>query len=408
MNDAAFFADPYPTYARLRESDGPVYAEAEATWLVSRYKDVELVLKDPRFSKRLSEQDETPLSKTMLFQDPPMHKRLRGLVGDAFTAGRVRDLEERIVTAADDLLDGIAEAGQMDFIADFAMPLVVSVIARMLGVPPEDGRLLHRWSAALITASGPPGLDGEAPGGQAEAIAAMSSYFSRLVADQRARPTDNLLSNMITLCDKDERATLQELVGTCMLLMIAGHETTVNLLGNGLCTLLRHPNEFSRLKDHPELMSSAVEEMLRLESPVQRGTFRVTTKAVTIGTRLIEQGSVVAAIIGAANRDPSVFLDPDRFDIARDPNPHLAFGHGIHYCMGASLARTQARIGFSRLFARLPTLRLAAQAPATQPRAVRDLLSRLWGRPELAAPALVPAWRESAIVRGLKTLLVEW
>jgi cytochrome P450 len=408
MNNAEFFADPYPTYARLRASEGPTYSEAEATWLVTRYDDVEMVLKDPRFSKRLPEQGATPLSKTMLFQDPPEHKRLRGLAGDTFTPSRVRGLEEQITSAADALLDANVDAGRMDFIADFAMPLVVSVIARMLGVPPEDGARLHQWSAALITAAGPPGSDTKAQENQAEAIAAMSAYFSALVADQSVRPSDNLLGGMIKLHQQHDRMTREELVGTCMLLMIAGHETTVNLLGNGLYTLLRHPLEFRRLKADPGLISSAVDEMLRVESPVQRGTFRVTTKAVQIGPALIEQGSLVAAIIGAANRDPSVFPDPDRFDIARDPNPHLAFGNGIHYCMGSSLARTQARIGFSRLFSRLPALRLAVPAETERVRPVQKFLSGIRRRGNAISALETPRWRHSKIVRGLTTLQLEW
>lgn len=400
----AFFADPYPTYRRLLSRPGPTWSEAERTWLVARHDQATVVLKDPRFSKALPPEDASPLSNTMLFRDPPDHRRLRETVGAAFTPRRIRSLTERIGTVADRLIDSFEGRRRVDFIAEFAMPLPVSLIAGMLGVPGGHARQMCDWTRALVRAGSvvenEPAVMQEA----GAAVAAMSAFFSERIADERARPGDTLLAELIAATPGGRPLTAEELLGTCMLIMIAGHETTVNLLGNGLRLLLTHPGELESLRREPGLMPSAIEEMLRFESPVQRGTFRRTVEPVELGGTVIPAGERVAAIIGAANRDPAVFADPDRFDIRRQPNPHLAFGHGIHYCLGAALARDEAAVAFSKLLTRLPGLRLApaASAASAGPRWLR------WLRGPLADSLATPSWIQSTMVRGMHELPVEW
>jgi len=265
----------------------------------------------------------------------------------------------------------------MDFMADFALPLPVIVIAELLGVPPEDRETFRAWSNQIVTGIDAVRASQQNAQKQEEALMALAGYFTHLIQQRRERPREDLISAMIEARDAQDRLSEEELLGMCMLLLIAGHETTVNLLGNGLLTLLHYPDELALLtrapllpsksasagKRRPEDMISAVEEMLRFESPVQRATFRVTTDAIEIGGKTLEKGQQVSAVIGAANRDPAQFPDSDRFDVTRHPNRHLAFGLGIHFCLGAPLARAEARIGFTRLLEKLPTLRLVNEVP---------------------------------------------
>lgn len=393
--DDAFYADPYPAYVRLRSSPGPTFHEPEQTWLVSRYDQVAVVLKNPRFSKELPPTDRSPLSATMLFRDPPAHRRLRDAVAAAFTPQRVRSLAAHIEKVADRLIDSFESCRRIDFIADFATPLPVALIAEMLGVAESDGPRMCAWTAALVAAGAAGVTDPEVLRAGAEAVAAMATFFAERLRDERANPGDTLLASLLA-AEGDAKLTDEELLGTCMLLMIAGHETTVNLLGNGLHLLFAHPEQMEVLKREPAVMPSAVEEMLRFESPVQRGTYRRTTEPIEIGGTTIPAGALVGALIGAANRDPDVFPDSDRFDIRRTPNPHLAFGHGIHYCIGAELARQEAGIAFTRLFARLPHLRPGKAAPGRWWAAWR-------GRQKAS-----PRWIPSTVVRGLRELPIEW
>lgn len=398
--DEAFYSDPYPVYAGLQSLPGPTFHEPERTWLVSRYEQVALVLKDPRFSKELPATDRSPLSATMLFRDPPEHRRLRGAVAAAFTPQRIRGLTAHIEKVADRLIDSFEDRRRIDFIADFATPFPVAVISEMLGVSEADGAPMCRWTAALVAAGAPGVTDPDVLRAGGEAVAAMAGFFTGRIRDERADPGDTLLSALIA-GQGDDGLDDGELLGTCMLLMIAGHETTVNLLGNGLHLLLSHPDQLESLKREPSLMASAIEEMLRFESPVQRGTYRRTLEAVGIGGTTIPAGALVGALIGAANRDPEVFASPDRFDIRRRPNPHLAFGNGIHYCIGAELARLEAAIAFRRLLERAPNLRPSVTRPAR-----RRWWDRLFGRSRPEIPR--SPWIPSTIVRGLTSLLVEW
>jgi cytochrome P450 len=388
LTSPEFLADPYPTYARLREERAPVYLEMAGPtggmWLVTRYDDVAALLREANVSKEMSRlvppPPPMPLDATMLFKDPPNHSRLRSLANQAFTPKRVKDLEPRIDQIANELIDRVQEKGEMELIADYAMPLPIIVIAEMLGVPAKDRDTFRRWSNDLITGTDMVRGTDERRRKQHEAIASLMGYFARLISDRRGYPRDDIISAMIEAHDEGGRMTEEELLGTCILLLVAGHETTVNLFGNGLLALLRHPDQRALLKEQPELLPSAIEEMLRYESPVQRGTFRVTIGPVELGGKTLGPGEQVSAVLGAANRDPDQFPDADRFDIARTPNRHLAFGLGIHFCLGSALARTEARIGFSRLFERLPDLRLANDSPD---------------------------WNQNTLIRGLHTLPLE-
>ena len=388
LRDVTFRNDPYPTYARLQEQDAPFWSAQGGTvtdgmWMFTRYEDVSAILKDPRVSKDLSRilppERLTPLEQSLLFKDPPDHTRLRGLTGQAFTPAHIRELEPRIVRIVETLLARAQQDGGMDFIADFALPLPVIVIAELLGVPQEDQDKFRAWSHLVVRGVDSMQASEEDLRRQEEAVMSLAAYFAALIGKRRQEPQNDVLSALISARDTQDKLTEDELLGTCILLLIAGHETTINLLGNGLYTLLRHPEQFARLKREPELMVSAIEEMLRFESPVQRATFRYTCAPFTVRGADFLPGQQVSAVLGAANRDPRQFPDPDRFDIARDPNRHLAFGFGIHFCLGAFLARMEARVGFSRLLAARPDIRLAPT---------------------------VPQWQENTIFRGLKALPV--
>jgi cytochrome P450 len=334
LTSAEFLADPYPTYRRLREHRAPVYLSLDSPtggmWLVTRYEDVAAVLREPLISKDLSRLGPSapsmPLEATMLFRDPPDHSRMRSLANQAFTPKRVKDLEARIEGIANTLIDQVESQGSMDLIADFAMPLPIIVIAEMLGVPAGDRDTFRAWSNDLITGSDMVRGTDDRRRRQGEAVMALMGYFGRLIAERREQPRGDIISALIEAQAEGTRMTEEELLGTCILLLVAGHETTVNLFGNGLLALLRHPDQLALLQRQPELLPSAVEEMLRYESPVQRGTFRVAIGPVEIGGTTLGPGDHVSAVLGAANRDPDQFPDPDRFDITRSPNRHLAFG----------------------------------------------------------------------------------
>jgi cytochrome P450 len=305
----------------------------------------------------------TPFDHNMLGKDPPDHTRLRSLANQAFTPRRVKELEPRIQQIADDLIRRADRQGGMEFMADFALPLPVIVIAELLGVPPDERETFHAWSNQMVSAIDAVNVSATKEKQSQAAALALGGYFADLVRRRRQEPKDDLISALTLARDAEDRLTEGELLAMCMLLLIAGHETTVNLLGNGLLALLTHPDQLARLSSHSDLMPSAVEEMLRFESPVQRATFRLTTETLQIGEATIEKGQQVSAVIGAANRDPDQFPQPDLFDITRQPNRHLAFGLGIHFCLGAPLARTEARIGFTRLLEQWPRLQLTGQAP---------------------------------------------
>jgi cytochrome P450 len=326
---------------------------------------------------------------------------MRALLNQAFTGSAVLGIEARVTAIADRLLDHMEAGGRFDFIAAFALPLPVALICEIMGIPEEDTPRLHQWSSAFL-------LDDSVPEEEAGrrvygAMGAMTEYFAELIAARERTGGEDLLSQMIGAEENGRRLSRDELIGNAMLLLIAGHETTVNLLGNGLLLLLEERGRWEQVQRQPQLLRLGIEEMLRFESPVQLGTYRVAAEPIAIGRRNIEAGAQVTLMLGSANRDPLQFPDPDRFDLARTPNRHLGFGHGPHRCIGAALARIEARLGFTRVIERFPNLRLDTPGPRQQSwfAPIRSLL-KLGGR---VVPA-GPLWRHNPVTRGLRELRV--
>jgi cytochrome P450 len=372
-------ANPYPIYARLRAMD-PVHVSPFGTALLTRYDDAVSVLRDKRFSVQHRDYlDETKsatpllgdsfgpapnerdLSNVMLFIDPPRHTRLRTLVNKAFTPRVVDRLRPRIRAVVDELLDEAEPGGEMDVISALAYPLPVRVICEMLGVPLEDQAEIRGWSRKIAPILDPI-VTAEAQAGIEEASSFLQGYWDSLIETRRSDMRDDLLSELIRAEDEGHRLDHDELRSTCNLILIAGHETTMNLIGNGLLALLRHPAEAEKLRNDPELSRSAVEELLRYDSPVHL-TARTATEDVEIGGVPIERGTLAIVAIGGVNRDPAQFAEPDGLDIERNPNPHLAFSAGAHFCVGSGLARLEAQLVFPRLLARMPKLELVDKEP---------------------------------------------
>jgi cytochrome P450 PksS len=394
LASAQFKADPYPFYARLR-AEAPVHRvtlpDGQTAWLVTRYDDVVTVLKDERFAKdrhnALSKEQMArqpwipafarPLSRNMLDLDDPHHARLRGLVHKAFTPRLVEQMRERIQILTDRLLDRTRGRGRMDLIRDYAQPLPTTIIAEMLGVPPAHRHRFQRWSSTLVAI-------GASRWGILLSIPHVwlfLRYTRRLIQARRAQPQGDLVSALVQAEEAGSHLNEDELVAMIVLLLVAGHETTVNLIGNGTLALLQHPHELQRLQRDPALVRPAVEELLRFASPVETSTERYARQDVTIAGVTIPRGEMVFAVIASANRDERQFPDPDKLDITREPNKHLAFGLGAHYCLGAALARMEGQIALGTLLRRVPGLRLAVR-----PEALR--------------------WRPGLVLRGLKALPV--
>lgn len=363
--------DPYPLYHQLREAD-PVHRSELGFWVLTRHADVLALLRDPRTSRdpRSSERvellrssvevgellDEEEAAPSMLFVDPPDHTRLRTLVNKAFTPAAVERLRSRVEAIVDGLLDRVAGAGTMDVVEDLAYPLPVTVICELFGVPEADWDRFRAWSRALVRLLDP--LVAEDAFEEAlQARRALRGYLRELIATRRAHPTGDLLSALIAAEDQGHQLSEAELVSMCVLLLVAGHETTVNLIANGMLALLRQPRARARLAADPTLAGSAVEELLRYDSPVQF-TSRHALADFEIDGHGVRTGETVVGVLGAANRDPAQFPDPDELDLARKPNRHVAFGGGIHFCLGAPLARVEARIAIPALLERLPRLEL--------------------------------------------------
>ncbi len=368
-----FRANPYPYYQMMHQY-APIFFHPDwQMWFVSRYDDVVKILREPHFGREFNRRNGTfevpeaqrPLVDMqwlwMLLRDPPDHTRLRGLVHKAFTPKTVEQMRERVQATADRLIGAVEPNGAMDVIADLAKPLPVTVIAEMIGVPDSDHPLFKRWSDMLA-----PTLDlddrEETYLTGTKATVEFTDYLHALIAERRAQPKDDLLTALIAAEEAGDRLSEAELVATVILLLLAGHETTTNLIGNGTLALLRHPDQLALLRDNPALGRGAVEELLRYDSPVQL-TGRTAAAEVEIGGQVIQAGQYAATLIGAANHDPLQFANPDALDITRADNHHLAFGQGIHFCLGAPLARMEGQIAFAALLRRLPTLALADDAP---------------------------------------------
>jgi len=366
LTDPAVLADPHPTLAALRES-GPVHRLdmrlGLPVWVVTRYADVLAAMSDPRLSndpRHATGLDEMLrddfLSRSMIGADPPAHTRLRRLVSKAFTARRVEGLRPRVQEITDTLLDRITPHGAADLVGEFALPLPVTVIGELLGVPEADRDRFRTWTDEMLDRP----FDGHSDLALVDAARArMHGYLTDLVAAKRTRPADDLITDLIAATDEGERLDEQELLAMVFLLLIAGYVTTVSLIGNGTLALLSSPDQLDRLRADPSLVPGAVEELLRFDGPVNPGLTRVALEDLEIGGVQIPRGAMVLLAIAAADRDPERFPEPDRLDIGAPDPGHLAFGHGIHYCLGAPLARLEGQVAFTALLARLPDLALA-------------------------------------------------
>jgi cytochrome P450 len=392
-SDPGFVADPYPAYAALRAAGRVLLDERSDHWLVPHHADVSALLRDRRFGRtylhvathaemgRPEEPDDLGpfwylIRNGMLDREPPDHTRLRRLVAKAFTPRTVERMRGRVQAVADGLVDRIAEAGGGDLVADLAEPLSVSVIADLLGVPGPDRPLLRPWSAQIC---GMYEVDPSEEAGRVASRAAteFSGYLRGLSRERRARPADDLVTALTQVVDGGDQLTEDELVGTCVLLLNAGHEATVNATGIGWWQLFRHPDQLARLRADGSLLPTAVDEVLRFDTPLQMFERWVLQDVELSGVR-VPKGAELGLLFGSANRDPAAFDDPDRLDVGRDPNPHLSFGAGTHYCLGAPLGRLELELSFGTLLRRLPRL----------------------------APAEEPSWKPTYVLRGRQALRV--
>jgi cytochrome P450 len=360
--------NPYPLYQQLLAHAPVHWNDVLHAWTLVRYVDVVGCLTDARFSAQRQRPDrpdpDTRLARSMLVLDPPDHTRLRALVQKAFTPRMVEQLRPRIIAIVGELLDRMSqkaglELGVIDLIGELAYPLPVVVIAELLGVPAEDRVRFQAWSAVLAA-----NLDPLVPESVAtrvvDARRDLHAYLRDIIALRRREPRADLISALVAVEEQGDVLSEPELVNMCTLLLVAGHETTVNLIGNGMLALLRHPDELAHLRADPSLIASAVEELLRFDSPVQL-TARIATQPLEIGGQAIEAGHWVLPLLGAANHDPAQFAEPETLNLARSPNNHVAFGRGIHFCLGAPLARLEGQIAIGAVVRRFPNLKLAGE-----------------------------------------------
>lgn len=395
LTDPRMRVDPYPTFARLREQAPVYFSEAHNCWLISRHDDASACFRDPRLSANRSSgyASKLPpearamlaplvgnLSRWALLIDPPDHTRLRGLISKAFTPKAIEQLRPRIAELTEELLDRVLRVEEFDVISDFAYPLPVIVIGELLGLPRDDADRLKNWSDAFGAFLGAVAMSPTIVGDALRAVVDLEAYFREQLQQRRAAPGDDLLTALLQAHEQDDRLDEQELISTCTMLLFGGHETTTNLIGNGVLALLQHPDQLARLRqDSERYATNMVEELLRFDGPVLR-MGRVALEPISLRGQTIAAGDRVFMMLAAANRDPEQFVDPDRLDISRVDNRHLSFGLGPHYCIGATLGRLEARLAIPRLFERFPRLRL----------------------PEIFRPR----WLENLTVRGLEELPV--
>ena len=361
-----FLQDPFPTYHKLRETD-PVHRNKDGTYFITRYEDVARVYRTKSMLSDKTEMyrrkfGEGPLfeqhTNSMLFSDPPRHTRIRKLIAQAFTPRALLALEQRVVELVDGLLDRCADAGGMDAIQDFAFALPLEVICAMLGIPPAQRDPLQAWSNAILTPLEPTATPEMVAAGNT-AVSEFKLFLGELLADRRRHPDrydDDIMAELLAAEEDGDRLTETELIQNSIFLLNAGHETTTNLVGNGVNALLDFPGELRRLRDDATLIGTAVEEMLRFDSPLQIGN-RGVAETIEIGGLTMPPGTQIMTSIGGANHDPAQFPDPDQLDIGRKHNRHVAFAAGTHACLGAPLARMEGRIAIGRLAARFPKLR---------------------------------------------------
>jgi cytochrome P450 len=391
-----FLADPYAVYDLLRAPGGVRWVSGvfgSGAWVVTSHAVCSSVLRDKRFGKegeKVLPPERMALfagqgaeiaerrRRSMLFRDPPDHTRLRGLVSRAFTPRTVDALRPRIVAMAEELVDAIAAGVEMDLIETLAFPLPITVITELLGVPAADRNRLKAWSV-VATLGLNPGAGADTLAKVRVAIEGLDAYLMAIIEERRRLPQADLISDLVAVHDGTDQLSSDELVSTCRLLLTAGHETTVNLIGNGLFALLRHPEQLATLVAEPALIAGAIEEFLRYDSPVQM-TSRFAYETMVLGEHTVQPGDVVLCVLGAANRDANVFPEPTRLDVRRaNAHANLAFGGGVHYCLGAPLARAEAEVAVQALLRRWPALRLTAAEPV---------------------------WRENVVLRGLARLMV--
>ena len=394
---AEFKADPFPTFAEMRHN-APIYAHKDrggrTIWYFTRYRDVMTVMRDARFvkdpmnaqerSKKQVRSKQAPslqqaINRNMLFSDPPDHTRLRALVNLAFTPRRVERMADQVQAAADRLLDAVIDTGKIELIGDYALPLAIIIISDLLGIPEADRDQVALWSQSIIS----PGGRGLKASERKRQMRAFVDYLNDLFAERQRSPQDDLITALVEAEAEGEKLTEMELSSMVALLLVTGHETTVNLIGNGALTLLTHPDQLALLLANPHLIDSAVEELLRYDGPVETSTTRWVGEDLTYAGHVMKRGDVVRVVITSANRDSAEFPTPNTLDITRKRNKHLQFGHGIHYCLGAPLARLEGRIGLWTLFTRLSNLRLTTPA---------DQLK----------------WRPGVLFRGLDTLPLQF
>jgi cytochrome P450 len=374
--------NPFPHYERMRESAPVHYDEQSGSWHVFRYDDVQRALSEyATFSSHMGGDDASGtgqlFASSLIATDPPRHRQLRSLVTQAFTPKAVDALAPRIAALTDELLEGIAPRGSADLIQELAYPLPVIVIAELMGIPAEDRERFKQWSDVIVSQT----RTGSASENQSATITEMTEYFLALIGQRRSQPGQDLISTLLAAEIDGQKLTVPELLGFCALLLVAGNETTTNLIGNAVLCLAEHPGTMDRLLMEPALLPQTIEEVLRFRSPVQ-SMYRSTVAETTLGDEVIPAGAPIVAWIGSANRDERQFQRPAEFDIDRGQNRHLAFGHGIHFCLGAPLARLEARIALGALLSRLPGLSLVPGAH----------LERM----------------ESTIIYGLKAIPVRW
>ncbi len=370
-------ADPYPTYQQLRESDPVHYSDVVRAWVLTRHSDVALALNDPRFSSDRTLADKYkggPRRSAGTFQiDPPQHTRVRGLVTRVFTPKVIEAMRTRVVAVVDDLLERIGGKDELDVIDELAYPLPMTVISEIVGAPASDHERFQRWGRELA-----PALDHVFSGaGGASVQTEMAMYFVELLPQRRAEPRDDLVTALLQATDGEDRLTDAEIVEVLVFLLFAGHETTVNLIGNGMLTLLRYPDELARVRDGV-VERHCVEELLRFESPAQI-VARTAMTDIELDGKALRPGDSVVTLLGAANRDPEIFDRPETLDVDRSPNPHVAFGNGPHFCLGAQLSRLEARVAIPALVRRFPHMKLVDDEPD---------------------------WRPTAVLRGLNSLVV--
>ena len=394
ITNATFKANPFPYYAQLRD-EAPVHPvmlrmTKQRAWLVTRYVDVLSVLKDDRFAKDrhnamtpaqlrkvpLLMSAFKPLQRGLLSLDGTDHDRLRALVHQAFTARMIEQMRDQIQTVADELLDAAAARGSMDVIADYALPLPLTMIGRILGIPAADNAKFHRWTTVVLGAA-----SNRNPLVLVPNVMGLMGYLKRIIRARQAQPQDDLISALAAAKEGNDHLSNDEILSMIFLLLSAGHETTVNLIGSGTLALLEHSDQLARLRDDPAIIKPAIEELLRFVCPAETATERYARMDLTVAGTTIPRGELVLAVVGSANRDPAYFADPDTLDLTRANNKHLSFGQGIHYCLGAPLSRLEGQIAIGTLVNRFPNLRLSIPPEQVQ-------------------------WKDSFILRGLKALPV--